>query len=76
MSPLPEAFAGRSPQPVIEAGGSGKPGKVAFLKVMKGWAQSIIRGVLTACLYVARDAFETVTAEPVGTGVNWGVGRK
>ena len=25
MSPLPGAFAGRSPQPVMEAGGAGKP---------------------------------------------------
>jgi hypothetical protein len=37
MSSLPEAFAGRSPQPAMEAGGAGKPGEVAFLKVMKGW---------------------------------------
>jgi hypothetical protein len=37
MSPLPEAFAGRSPQPAMEAGGAGKPGEAAFVKVMKGW---------------------------------------
>ncbi|CAL8339250.1 unnamed protein product [Boreogadus saida] len=29
-SPLPEAFAGLTPQPVMEAGGAGKPGEVAF----------------------------------------------
>ena len=37
MSPLPEAFAGRSPQPAMEAGRAGKPGEAAFVKVMKGW---------------------------------------
>ena len=37
MSPLPEAFAGRSSQPATEVGGAGKPGEVAFVKVMKGW---------------------------------------
>ena len=37
MSPLPEAFAGHSPQPAMEAGGAGKPGEAAFVKVMKGW---------------------------------------
>ncbi|CAL8258928.1 unnamed protein product [Boreogadus saida] len=26
MSPLPGAFAGRSPRPAMEAGGAGKPG--------------------------------------------------
>ena len=37
MSPLPEAYAGRSPQPAMEVGGAGKQGEVAFLKAMKGW---------------------------------------
>ncbi|CAL8294834.1 unnamed protein product [Boreogadus saida] len=31
MSPLPEAFAGHSPQIAMEAGGAGKPGEVAFV---------------------------------------------
>ena len=37
MSPLLEAFAGHSPQPAMEAGGAGKPGEDAFVKVMKVW---------------------------------------
>ena len=37
MSPLPEAFAGRSPQLTMEAGRAGKPGEAAFVKVMNGW---------------------------------------
>ncbi|CAL8339529.1 unnamed protein product [Boreogadus saida] len=32
MSPLPEDFAGRSPQPAMEAGGAGKPTEAAFVK--------------------------------------------
>ena len=37
MSPLPEAFAGHSPQPAMEVGGAGKLGEAAFVKVMKVW---------------------------------------
>ena len=37
MSPLPVAVAGHSPQPAMEAGGAGKPGEAAFIKVMKVW---------------------------------------
>ena len=36
MSPLPEAFAGRSPQPAMEASGAGKPGEADIVKVMNG----------------------------------------
>ena len=34
---MPEAFAGDSRQPAMEAGGAGKPGEAAFVKVMKVW---------------------------------------
>ena len=69
MSPLPEALAGRSPQPAMEAGGAGKPGEVAFLKVMKAGSINNTRFIddLPIC---SGYACETVTAELVGSGVN------